>query len=172
MKAARSFGFVAATLVVGFLALRWCIAQPASPPSREGAKFDHAFGLHALESFVLYLQGTKQTNVLNRFSEYSNASLVSRHYADLGVTVAILQRLRDGRTNEAIELLEGRVSTGIIGFAASYRELPNASREKINLKLLEFARDYRSKYPFKHRHPNIDEGVTDALRILEKDTSK
>jgi hypothetical protein len=58
----------------------------------------------------------------------------------LGVTVAILQRLRDGRTNEAIALLEGRVSTDIISFVASYRELPDSIRQNISLKSLEYAR--------------------------------
>jgi hypothetical protein len=38
---------------------------------------DDSFGLHQLESFVCYLQDTKQTNVLNRFNDFSNAWIVS-----------------------------------------------------------------------------------------------
>src|SRR5438477_4687633 len=116
MKTSRAFTLAAAALVVGFLAARWCSAQPAKQPSaKEPASYD--FGaLQQLESFISYLQDTKQTNILQRFEDYSNASLASRHYADLGVTLAILQRLRDGRTNQAYELLEGNLNTDIVGF--------------------------------------------------------
>jgi len=172
MKTVRSFACITAALVIGFLAARWSAAQSARQPPPGESKADYAFGLRELESFVSYLQDTKQTNTLRRFNDYSNASIVSQHSADLGVTVAILQRLRDGRTNEAIELLEDRVSTDIIGFVASYRELPGSVREKISLKPLEHARDYRTKFPFKHRYPSVDEGVTESLKILDEKTAK
>jgi hypothetical protein len=167
MKTARSVGFIAAALILGFLAARWCEAQPTREPSHSESKTDTAFGVRELEAFVSYLGDTKQTNTLRRFNDYSNASIVAQHSADLGVTVAILQRLRDGRRDEAIELLEGRVSTDVIGFVASYRELPGSVRERISLKPLERARDYRIKFPFKHRYPAVDKGVTDALKILD-----
>ncbi len=168
MKTSRAFSLTAAALAIGFLAARWCTAQPSNqPPTKEPASYD--FGaLQQLASFVTYLQDTKQTNILQRFNDYSNASLASQHYSDLGVTLAILQRLRDGRTNQACELLEGRLDTDIIGFVASYRELPASAREQPGLKVLGWARDYRAKYPFKFRYPNVDEGVADAFKILDE----
>lgn len=168
IKTSRAFALAAVALVIGFIASRWCIAQPSNQTARrEPASYD--FGaLKHLESFVRYLQVTKQTNVLQRFNDYSTASLASRHYADLGVTLAILQRLRDGSTNQAYELLEGRLSTDIIGFVASCRDLPAAAREQPGLKVLGLARDYRTKFPFKHRYPNVDEGVADAFKILDE----
>ena len=172
MKTARSFAFIATALIIGFLAARWGAAQSARQPYSGEPKTDYAFGLREFEAFVSYLQDTKQTNTLRRFNDYSNATIVSQHSADLGVTVAILQRLRDGRTNEAIALLEGRVSTDIISFVASYRELPDSIRQTISLKSLEHARDYRAKFPFKHRYPSVDEGVADALKILDENPTK
>ena len=83
------------------------------------------------------------------------------------MTLAILQRLRDGRTNEAYELLEGRLNTDIIGFVASYRQLLASVRDQPGLKVLGQARGYRAKFPFKHRYPSVDEGVADAFKILD-----
>ena len=141
MKTTRSLAFIAAALIIGFSAARWGAAQSTRQPSPGEPKTDYAFGLRELESFLSHLKDTKQTNTLRRFNDYSNATVVSQHSADLGVTVAILQRLRDGRTKEAIELLEGRVSTDIIGMVACYRELPDSIREKVSLKSLEHARN-------------------------------
>jgi len=172
MKTSRTFALVAVALVVGFLAARWCAAQsPQQQPAKEPASYD--FGaLQQLESFVSYLQDTKQTNILQRYNDLSNASIASQHYADLGVTLAILQRLRDGRTNQAYELLEGRVDTDIIGLVASYRELPASLRDQTSLKVLGYAKDYRAKFPFKHRYQNVDDGVADAFKILDEKTTK
>ena len=170
MKTSRAFALAGAALTAGFLVARWCIAQPSSQaPSKEPAT-DSYIGLHQLESFVAYLEDTKQTNILQRFNEYSTVTIASQKSADLGVTVAILQRLRDGRTNEAFELIEGRLSTDIVGFVASYRELPPSIRAKMSLKPIEYARDYRTKFPFKHRYPSMDEGVASAFKILDEKT--
>ncbi len=167
MKTSRAFALASATLVVGFFAARWCAAQPSNQPSsKEPASYD--FGaLQQLESFVSYLQDTKQTNTLQRFNDYSNASLASRYYADLGVTLAILQRLRDGRTNQACQLLEGNLDADIVGFATSYRELPASLRDQTSLKVFGWVRDYRTKYPSQHRSQIVDDGVANAFKILD-----
>jgi hypothetical protein len=167
MKTSRAFTLAAAALAVGFFTARWCAAQPSNQPlSKEPTSYD--FGaLQQLESFITYLQDTKQTNILQRFNDYSNASLASRHYADLGVTLAILQRLRDGCTNQAYQLLEGNLDADIVGFAASYRELPASLRNQTSLKVLGWARDYRTKYPSQHRSKIVDDGVANAFKILD-----
>lgn len=130
MKTSRVLAFVGAALVVGILAARWCAAQPAYQTSIKEPTTDNYISIRQLESFVASLQDNKQTNSLMRFNDFLNASITSHNSADLGMTLAILQRLRDGRTNEAFALLEDKVSTDIIGFVASYRELPVSLREK------------------------------------------
>ena len=99
MKVSRVFTLIAFALVLGFLTARLSIAQPATPPPGNEPATDN-FALDELLSFTQYLQETRQTNALERFNRYSNASIMLQHSADLGVTLAILQRLRDGRTNE------------------------------------------------------------------------
>lgn len=167
MKTSRAFALAVTTLAVGFLAARWCGAQQSNQSPRKETPATDFGALQRLEGFVAYLQSSKQTNTLQRFNEYLNASLASQNYADIGGTLAILQRLRDGRTNSAFELLEGRLSTDIVGFVASYRELPEPLRNQSSLKILQLARDYRTKFPFQHRYPNVDEGVADAFKVLD-----
>jgi hypothetical protein len=168
MKTSRVLALTAVALATGFLTARLCIAQ--SPPQKPKT---YDFGaLEQLTSLVSYLQDTKQTNTLQRFNDYMNASLASRNYADLGVTLGILQRLRDGRTNAAYELLEGQLDSAIIGFVGSYRELPVSAQNQPGLKVLQQARDYRAKFPFKHRYADVDTGVADAFKVLDEKSAK
>ena len=92
--------------------------------------------------------------------------------ADMGVTLHILMALREGRTTNAIELLEGRLDTDIIGFAASFRAMPEAQREWLGLHSLSEARWYRDKFPHKHRYQNVDDGVAQAFEPLPKKSGK
>lgn len=88
------------------------------------------------------------------------------------MTAAILQRLRAGRTNEAYELLEGRLDSDVISFAASYRELPKPLQEQGSLNVLGYAKEYRARNPFKHRYRNVDDGVANAFKILDGNATK
>ena len=167
MKTSRSFALVSAALVIGFLAARWSFAQPGQPSSKESAT-DYYIGFHQLESFVAYLQDTKQTNALQRFYEYSNVTIASRSSADLGVRLHLLYQLRNGRTNEVIRMLEQQTRSDVVGFAASYRELPAALRVKIGLTALREARDYCRKYPVKSEHADVDEILSKAFTLLDE----
>jgi hypothetical protein len=168
MKKTRAFALAAAALAVGFFAAHLCFAQPSGQtPEKKPVRYD--FGaMQQLESFVTYLNETKQTNILQRFNDYTTASLASQHSADLARTMIILKSLRDGRTNQAYDLLEGQLSGDIIAFVAIYRELPASAREQPGLKILELARDYRAKYPFKHPDQILNDGVADAFKILNE----
>ena len=118
-----------------------------------------------------HLEATKQTNTLKLFNDYSNSSLAQQHTADLGVMTAVLLRLRDGRTNEAVKLLETRLDSDAVGLWASYNELPPDLREKVGLKSLEYARDYCAKYPRK-RSPESDQAVARAFALVGKNSEK
>lgn len=166
MKILHAFALAAAALAIGFLTAHWCSARPTNqPPSKESKSYD--FGaLQQYESFINYLRDTKQTNVLQRFKNYSNASLASRLYAHLGGTLLILRSLRDGRTNQAYELLEGDLDADIVGFATSYRQLPPSLRNQTSLKILGMAKDYRTKHPPKYGTKIEDEAVAEAFKLL------
>jgi hypothetical protein len=167
MKHSRTFALVSLSLGIGFLAARWCAAQSAQQSSQK-PKADDFGALQQLESFVTHLQNNGQRDNLLRFSDYLNASLASRDCADLGMTLAVLQRFRDGRTNEAYRILEDRLDTYITGLAGSYRQLPPQLQAQGNLKVLEDAKEYRAKFPFKCNDPALDKRVSDAFKLLDE----
>ena len=147
MIISRTVVLTVVALVIGFLAARWSFAQPAElPPQTKNQTQTTTYWFHQLESFVCYLNDTKQTNTLQRFNDYSNVSIVSRSSADLGVKLHILYALRSGRTNEVIRLLELQMTSDVVGFAAGYRELPAPIREKVGLTEFREARDYCHSY--------------------------
>ena len=95
-----------------------------------------------------------------------------QHSADLGVTTWILLRLREGRTNEAIRVLESQLTSDAVGFAASYRNLPAPLREKLSLTSLGHARDYCSKYQVKSSDAEIARIEANAFELLDEKQSK
>ena len=172
MKKSYIFAFASGALLFANFVARWCPAQTSEAPmKKEPATYD--FGaLQQLASFVSYLQETKQTNALQRFNDYMNASVASRDVADLGITLGVLQRLREGHTNAAYELLEGQLDSAIIGFVGCYRELPVSAQKQPGLKVLQQAKTYRDRFPFKHRSPEVDTAVMDAFNILGEKSAK
>src|SRR5262252_6467206 len=97
MKPTRTFGLVSLSLALGFLAAHWCAAQSEHQSSSQKTKAYDFGALQQLESFVSHLEETRQTNNLQQFGDYLNASLASRDSADLGMTLAVLQSFREGR---------------------------------------------------------------------------
>jgi hypothetical protein len=167
MKTSRAFVLAAAALIVGFLAARWCPAQTQQQPANQEPETYDFGAMQQLASFETYLQDTKQTNTLVRFNNYINASIACQEYSDMGETVAVLRRLRNGQTDQVYKILEGQLAGHIVGFATSYRELPASLRGQTNLKLLAWARDYRAKYPPQYHSQIMDDGVANAFKILD-----
>jgi hypothetical protein len=154
-------------LVIGFLAARWYYVQaPNQPSAKKSQSYD--FGaLQQLESFMAYLQKTGQTNTLQKFNDYTMASLANQFSGEMAVNLIVLQELRSGRTNQAYTLLEHELDSDIVGFVGSYRQLPPSARELGSLAILQKARDYRAKYPFPS-YPGGDQAVADAFKILDE----
>lgn len=168
MNTSRAFALATLALVVGFLTARWCYAQPSNQPSKKGPESYDFGALQKYESFAAYLQDAKQTNILQQFNDYSNASLASQFGADLGMKLLVLQKLRDGHTDKAYQMLECSLDTDIVGFVTSYRQLPASAREQENLKVLKMAKDYRAQYPFSFNDPIADEALTNAFKLLDE----
>ncbi|MDB6124383.1 MAG: hypothetical protein JWQ71_3376 [Pedosphaera sp.] len=171
MKTTRTFVLIATVFSVGLTAAWWCSAQ-SSTPAKKPVTGDSNPALDRLTALVSYLEASKQTNALKLFNEYSSTSIALQHAADMGATLHILKALREGRTTNAIELLEGRLDTDIIGLAASFKEMPEAQQEWLGLHSLSEARWYRDKYPHKHRYQNVDDGVAQAFELLPKKSEK
>src|SRR5262245_45472899 len=130
VKAARIFACAGLVLVGALLGAHWSWAQTAKPSSKPKTPPSNV-ALEQLTAIVTHLQDTGQTNTLRLFDDYSNAFLAQQHSADLGVTTWVLLRLREGRTNEAIRVLESRLKGDAVAFAASFRDLPGPLREKL-----------------------------------------
>ncbi len=160
-------------LIFGLLVLaqygigHWVTAQggPQKPRSLDPTNIDYA--LEELTSFLTYLEEAKLTNVSQRFGEYENASIISKESADIGMIAHALVDLRKGRTNDAIELLEIEMEGNAIGFAASYRELPDRIREKVSLQPLRDIRYYSTNYQFLRSDPELLDGITNALKLID-----
>jgi hypothetical protein len=172
MKTSRTISLVAIALCIGFLAARWSQAQPAAKtPTRQSSTNDD-IAFHELESLFSYLEDTKQTNVIQQINDVFHSSLLSQKSVDLKLTVTILQYLRDGRTNEVFEFLEGHMNSDITFFGVTYSALPLRLREQPALKVLRAARDYRAKFPFKDPNQKVDEQVAKVFKILDEKTSQ
>jgi hypothetical protein len=167
MKTSRAFTLATAALIIGFFTARWCAAQPSNqPPAKEPTSYD--FGaVQQLYSFVSYLQQTGQTNILQRFNDYLNATQASQQYADLGVTAHILYMMRTGQTELAYNVLEGQLNVNIAGFAAAYRQLPASLRDQSNLTALKDAKFYRLKYPFQPDSQLEASELANAFKLLD-----
>jgi hypothetical protein len=151
MKKKRAFVLIAFTLTVGFAIASWSAAQTNSPAKRPltGNSNPALDRLMALES---YLEANHDTNALRLFDEYANASIATANAAELGLKLHALKALREGRTNDAINLLETSIDGNIMSFATSYKEMPKSQQEWLGLSALSQARWYRDKYPRKDEH--------------------
>ncbi|PWU13388.1 MAG: hypothetical protein C5B50_19450 [Verrucomicrobia bacterium] len=169
----RSVVCFSAAVVAAFLAGWICFARSSREVSAKAEGKDQFFALHELESFVGYLREGGQTNTLDRFDQCANSFIASEHIADLGLTLAVLQKLRDGRTNDAVDMLEMQLSSHLTSLASSYRALPESVRQNISLVPVEHARDYRTKFPFHHEYsPDLDQDDAQALKILQQRSLK
>jgi hypothetical protein len=122
--------------------------------------------------FVDHLEAAKLTNALALFHRYEAARGAQDCATHIGTEVAILQNLRDGRTNSALELLEGSLNYSLIGLAERYKELGAPQRETYYLKMAQLAREYRAKCPFKSRYPEVDQRVAEAFNTLGQRSAK
>jgi lipid-binding SYLF domain-containing protein len=111
-----------------------------------------------LQLLLSDLNAHKQTTALKHLNRYLSEMLTTEHTADADMTVAILERLRGRQTAEAIELLEVQLEGAMTGLEASLSARPKAERQPNSLKILDRAKDYRSRFPRKTGRPNADNG--------------
>lgn len=124
-----------------------------------------------LQILLADLNATKQTNAIEHLNQYLSAMITTQHSSDGGMTVAILERLRSGRTAEAIELLEWQLDGAVTGLGASLAATPRAERPPSALSNLKSARQYRAKFPRKTGDRSIDDGVEQAWSLLDRSTN-
>jgi lipid-binding SYLF domain-containing protein len=114
------------------------------------------------------LHDHNQTNAVKYLHGYLSAQITSQQTADASTTILILERLREQRTAEAIELLEARLDGALINLGAAVAATPPAERTAAPLDTLQKAREYRTEFPRHTGYTNIDESVVRAWHLLNE----
>ena len=95
---------------------------------------------------------------------------LSAQGAKMSGELRVLESLRAGRTNDAIRELEDSLDSDIISLA-THLTVADMSKFKWTpraLTALQWAKDYRLKFPYKTGDPATDERVKDGLSYLER----
>lgn len=181
-KCVESFT-VAALLVAAAIGIG-CLAQSANPASKARPTNDlspyyeaikagtAATNLTDAEYSSLVNDESIKTNLAARlwFRMWANGMMAAQS-ATMAEELRILETLREGRTNDAIRILEDHLDGHIIGLAGFFREGDRTREFKATprrLDTLQWARDYRRKFPHKSGNAVTEEGVADAFSYLDK----
>ena len=114
--------------------------------------------MQRFERLVADLTARGDTNTLAQVTSLIAARDVLTKTYDAGLAVALLHRLRSGRTNEVISVLETTLDGALTTLAFSPQEIgPD------QIKILQMAREYRAKYP---RTPS--DGAAKAFELLDR----
>ena len=87
---------------------------------------------------------------------------------EAGSTVGLLKRLRAGNSTGAVEVLEYRLDSALIGLGALLPSIPESRRDRSYLKAIQKAKDYRTQFPRTNDSPEITEGVARAFTLLDE----
>lgn len=160
----KSYRFILlASFIFGLLALCWSRAQPRSQQLRlmvNGVEV-HTLTSDQHNALVGHLEAAGQTNALELLRQYRCSYGADLASSKLGDTVVALQYLREGRTDEAIQLLERHLNFYASIMCNSYGCLSPTNRARVRLESLEQARDYYAKFP-------PPEGSADLERIMNE----
>ena len=86
---------------------------------------------------------------------------------EAGSTVGLLKRLRAGNSTGAVEVLEYRLDSALLGLGALLPSIPESRRDRSYLKAIQKAKDYRTQFPRTNESPEITEGVARAFTLLD-----
>jgi hypothetical protein len=176
-----------AALVIGAaIGIRF-VAQCATPASNTSSTNGMSPYLEATRKALV--SGTEATNLTGvEVSGLMNDSIktnlaaqlwfrqvmltgLSGQGARMGMELRVLETLRAGRTNDVIRELEARLDSDIIVLADQLRvadEIKGFEPTPQSLKALQWAKDYRLKFPHKSGDSTTDARVADGLSYLDK----
>lgn len=161
-----------ASFIVGLLALCRSHAQPPSHPLRvinpSTGKEIHTLMVDQYNALVGRLEAAGQTKAIELFRQYRCSYSADLSSSELGDTVAVLRYLREGDTNQAIQMLEQRLSRYANLLLNSYGGLSPTNRERVKLESLKQARDYFDEFPPPTWGAEMGKGVDEVLRLSEK----
>jgi len=181
-----AFTLAALTIIAAAAGIR-SLAQTANSASKTNSTNVMPAYVEAVQKALI--SGTEATNLTDaELSSLLNESIktnlaaqlwfrqamignASAHGAKMAVELQVLQTLRAGRTKEAIRLLEDGLDSDIILLAQELRAADETKMFKTTpgpLKSLQWARDYRAKFPYKSGIPATDDQVKSGLSYLDQ----
>lgn len=106
------------------------------------------------------------------WTRFTNTFYSTSLAADIGTDTLLLNSLRTKKLTNAIDLLEVELDGSVIGLGVYLHNLPESSRDPMQLKILQQAKDYRSKFPRKNGFPLSDQMVSNAFSLVSMKTHK
>jgi hypothetical protein len=159
-----------ATIPIAILALSLSIAKAGE---RRAKQADSAIALRQLELLVAHLEAEKDTKGVELFRNYQAALDAQQASAAIAMNIRlVLQKLREGKTQEVIDSQESRLASDAITLYASYNDATPAVREKISLQSIGYIRDYFAKYPRTNQPPIEKEGLAKAFELFDAKSRK
>ena len=118
-----------------------------------------------IASFILgaFVGGYVSTTFSSMFALHS---VYTRAAASANITLTALDRLRNNKVKDAVELLETSLDGDIITFHG-YGQLSASKKDKNIIRIIQRAKDYRSKYPRTTEHQDIDNAVKEVFSAVK-----
>lgn len=168
MKITRDLVLVVVALIVGFCAGCWFSGQSnRHANTRVSTTEGTSVAVDKLNLLISYLQNNRETNAIKLFDDFETASIAIRSSADMGVRLHTLIDLREGRANDAIQLMETMLKSDIITFAATFPKLSATQRQALGFGALSDAKWYCTEFPQKE-----DRGLAQAFALLDTKNGK
>jgi hypothetical protein len=92
--------------------------------------------------------------------------LKSRSVADTKIGIALLRRIKDGKVDEALNLLEMELNANIVTLSSLRSSQYEDSGELVS-GALKTAKEYRTKYQWSSGNADIDKAVAQALSQVD-----
>lgn len=161
MNRVRLLTYILSTVAIGIAAERHSAAQ-LGQKNRTTYAASSGILQQRLVRLISELSAKGDTNTLTQVTDLLSAKDVLQHTVHLDMTVALLERLRTGQTNEVIELLESGLDGALIGIANHPKDVSD-----VQVGALEMARAYRERYPRRKGSPDVSAAVARAFDLLE-----
>jgi hypothetical protein len=182
-----ALSFTLAALMIGAATGIRSVAQQANPASNTKPTNEMARYVEAVREGLV--SGTGATNLTDvEVRRLMNESIKTNLAAQLwfrqamlgtgsgcGVKMAeelrVLERLRQGRTNDAIRILEDALDSSIVVLADHLRvcdEIKGFKPTPQSRTTLQWAKEYRLKFPYKSGNSAMDDRVKHNLSYLDQ----
>jgi len=107
-------------------------------------------------------QAQKRTTVQSTDARLLTSALA----AETGIDIACLYRLRSGKTDEVIGVLESRADSALVMLSERVSAQSRAERDPQHLQVIKMFKEYREKFPRTNSVPSVQDSITRAYGLL------